>query len=137
LRASEPKAEPKAYRPGNPVVQLRVPKPTLAAIDSTRGDDTRSAWVLRLIDRELGGQQTAPAPEPAPQPSPAAITITGPGEPSPGVVCFTPGCFQRNTSKYGLRQLPLCPACAAALQGQDYKREVPETAVRAARRGAA
>ena len=31
-----------------------------------------------------------------------------------------------DTGRYGLRRLVLCTACAAALQGQDYKREVPE-----------
>jgi hypothetical protein len=35
-----------------------------------------------------------------------------------------PGCWQRNTSCYGLRKLPLCPACAAAVTGQVYRREV-------------
>ena len=66
-----------------------------------------------------------------------ALTVTGPGEPSPGVVCFTPGCFQRDTRKYGLRQLPLCPACAAALEGRVHKREVPPAAAKLLRRGAA
>jgi len=37
------------------VLQLRVPEDTLARGEA-RGDDTRSAWVLRLIDRELVGQ---------------------------------------------------------------------------------
>ena len=31
---------------------------------------------------------------------------------------------------------PSAPACAAALQGQNYKREIPETAARGIRRGA-
>ena len=35
-----------------------------------------------------------------------------------------PGCFQRDTRKYGLRELPLCTACAVALQGETYKREL-------------
>lgn len=114
-----------------PVLQLRVPEDTLARIDQARGDDTRSAWVLRLIGRELEG------------PQPTAATSAGKdlalpvGEPSPGAVCATPSCWQNNTRKYGLRQLPLCDACAAALQGQDYKRQVPETAARAIRRGVA
>jgi hypothetical protein len=42
------------------VVQLRVPEDTPARIDEIRGDATRSAWLLRLIDRELVGQQPAP-----------------------------------------------------------------------------
>ena len=128
MRASEPKA----YRPGSPVVQLRVPKDTLARLDDARGEETRSAWVLRLIDRELSGQTTAPPP--ATIPSLAAI---GDGEPGNGAVCMGPGCFQRDTRKYGWRSLPLCTACAAALQGQVYKREVPGSAARTIRRGAA
>ncbi len=35
-----------------PVVQLRVPEDTLARLDGTRGEETRSAWILSLIDRE-------------------------------------------------------------------------------------
>lgn len=122
-----------------PVLQLRVPEDTLARLDDTRGDQTRSAWVLRLIDRELSGQQPALATQP-PELSPAAAGPLGPlppGEPSPGAICMTPRCYERNTSKYGLRRLPLCPACAAALTGQVYKRELPEGAARLIRRGAA
>lgn len=48
-----------------------------------------------------------------------------------------PARWNRDTGRYGLRRLVLCTACAAALQGQDYKREVPESAARAIRRGAA
>ncbi len=59
------------------------------------------------------------------------------GEPSSGSLCMGPGCFQRDTRKYGLRELPLCTACAAALQGQTYKRDLPPGAARAIRRGAA
>ncbi len=47
------------------------------------------------------------------------------GEPSPGVLCAGPGCFQRDICKYGLRQLPLGTACAAALIGQTCQRELP------------
>jgi hypothetical protein len=42
-----------------------------------------------------------------------------------------------DTACYGLRRMVLCTACAAVLQGQDYKREVPESVARAIRRGAA
>ena len=45
-----------------PVVQLRVPEDTLARLDGARGDDTRTAWILRLIDRELAGQTGTPPP---------------------------------------------------------------------------
>jgi ABC-type arginine/histidine transport system permease subunit len=45
--------------------------------------------------------------------------------------------WNRDTARYGLRRLVLCTACAAALQGHVYQREVPAGAVRAIRRGAA
>jgi hypothetical protein len=48
-----------------------------------------------------------------------------------------PARWNRDTGRYSLRRLVLCTACAAALQGRDYKREVPESAARAIRRGAA
>ena len=49
-----------------------------------------------------------------------------------------PARWNRDTGRYGLRRLVLCTACAAAPQGQDYKREMlPESAARAIRRGAA
>lgn len=78
-----------------------------------------------------------PAAQVTSQATAAVITVTGPGEPSPGAICMTPRCHERNTSKYGLRRLPLCPACVAALQGQVYKREIPESAAKFLRRGAA
>jgi hypothetical protein len=53
------------------------------------------------------------------------------------VLCMGPGCLERNTRRYGLRKLPLCAACAAALQGHVYKREIPPGAERLIRRGAA
>ena len=58
------------------------------------------------------------------------------GEPSHGVLCMTPGCFQRDTRTYGLHKLPLCTACAA-LWRQTYQREIPPGAARIMRRGAA
>ena len=60
-----------------------------------------------------------------------------PDEPGHGAICMGPGCFQRDTRKYGLRQVPLCPACVAALRGDTYKRELPPGAARALCRGAA
>jgi len=45
-------------------------------------------------------------------------------------------CPERSTSRYGLRGMSLCPACAAALQGHSYKRETPPGTERL-RRGAA
>ena len=41
---------------------------------------------------------------------------------------MTPGCWERNTAKYGLRELPLCTACAAALAGKVYQRPCAERA---------
>ena len=45
--------------------------------------------------------------------------------------------WNRGTDRYGNRNLVLCKACAAALQGQAYKREIPPGAARLTRRGAA
>jgi hypothetical protein len=44
---------------GSPVVQLRIPGETLAAIDAARGPDSRTAWVLALIERGLADSDTA------------------------------------------------------------------------------
>ena len=118
-----------------PVLQLRVPEDTLARIDQARGDDTRSAWVLRLIDRELDGQAVAAKPATGVSDSPAGPLVIPPGEPCPGAACSGPGCWNRDTARYGLRRLPLCTACAAALQGNVHQREVPEGAARVIRRG--
>jgi hypothetical protein len=74
-------SRPKAYRPGSPVVQLRVPEDTLARIDGARGAETRSAWVLRLIGRELDGQVATQAPAADP-------LVLPPGELSPNVLCM-------------------------------------------------
>ena len=94
-----------------PVLQLRVPEDTLARIDHARGDDTRSAWLQRLIDRELAGQTATPA---AGGPSLAALSADEPGN---GALCMGPGCFQRDTSKYGLRQVPLLPRLPCSPRG--------------------
>lgn len=120
----------------SPVVQLRVPEDTLARIDDVRGEESRTAWLLRLAERELTGG--TPETDGAGQAAPAvaAVKVAG-GEPSPGVVCFQPGCWQRDTSRFGLRRLPLCPACHAALEGREYHREVSPEAARLVKRGAA
>jgi hypothetical protein len=68
-------------------------------------------------------------------PAPLAA-LTG-SEPSPGVLCAGPGCWQRNTRKYGLRRLPLCDACAAALRGETCQRPIPPGAARVIRGTAA
>ena len=36
--------------------------------------------------------------------------------------------WERSTYRYGLRRLPLCPACAAALAGEVYQRPGAERA---------
>ena len=117
-----------------PVVQLRVPEATLARLDSARGEETRTAWILRLIDRELTGQQAIATNPLITSPSLAALPD---GEPSRGATRMGPGCWERSTSKYGLRHLPLCPACRAALEGHAYQRDIPPSAARLIRRGAA
>jgi hypothetical protein len=112
-----------------PVVQLRVPDDTLARIDDVRGEETRSAWLLGLIDAELTGGGEAPVPAVVPGRS-SSVSVAGDGEPSHGVLCMGPGCWQRDTRKYGLRRLPLCRACAGALRGEVYVPEVPAGVVR-------
>jgi hypothetical protein len=99
------------------------------------GDLTSNAEPASQPHPDLTSHAQA-ASHPASQRASAAITVTG-GEPSPGVVCMGPGCWQRDTSRYGLRQLPLCPACRAALEGRTYQRELPPGAARLIRRGAA
>ena len=112
------------------VISARVGEDLLARVDGIRGEQTRGAWVAGLIEREL-------ANSPAPACPVAAISGLGHSEPSPGVVCAGFGCWERNTSRIGLRKLPLCPACAAALKGRTYRREVPPGAARLIHRGAA
>ena len=51
-----------------PVVQLRVPEDMLAAVDGARGDGTRSAWILALIERELLAGVTHARARPPPSP---------------------------------------------------------------------
>jgi hypothetical protein len=99
------------------------------------------ALMRAAVERYASGALTSNA-EPASQPRPeltshakAASQGTAPsvaalpdGEPTPGAVCMGPGCFQRDTRTYGLRKLPLCTACAAALQGHVYQRPGAERA---------
>jgi hypothetical protein len=75
---------------------------------------------------------TEPASQPAPasQGTAALLAAISHGELSPGTLCMGPGCFQRDTRKYGLRQVPLCPACHAALEGRTHQREIPAGTVR-------
>jgi hypothetical protein len=92
--------------------------------------------LAELIRRGLtaGASETA---QPAPGPAAPSLAAIPDGVPSPGVLCMEPGCFQRDTRKYGLRQVPLCPACRAALEGRTNQRQIPPGAARIMRRGAA
>lgn len=95
--------------------------------------------LAKLIRRGLGaGAEHRPSPG-ADQRGSAPAPLAGPpdGEPSPGVACSAPGCWNRDTARYGLHRLALCTACAAALQGRIYQRELPHGAERLIRRGAA
>ena len=112
----------------SPVVQLRVPEDMLSEIDDVRGEESRSAWLLRLAGRELS--------VPSPAADLVALTVVS-GELSPGVVCMGAGCWQRNTSRFGLRRLPLCPSCHASLEGRVYETPVPPEAARLLKRGVA
>jgi hypothetical protein len=90
----------------------------LAAVDGVCGEN-RSAWILGLIERELLDDSTAPGPAAPPVRTSSGLLI---GEPSPGVACMCPTCWQRDTTRYGLRHVPICPADAAALEGRTYER---------------
>jgi hypothetical protein len=84
--------------------------------------------LVELIRRGLTAGTAEAAQQPAPVPAISSLSAIPSGEPSPGVLCMGPGCWERNTRKSGLRQLPLCPACAGALQGQVYVRPGAERA---------
>ena len=101
-----------------PVVQLRIPEDMLAAVDGVCGGN-RSAWILALIERELLDDGTEPGPAASPVSTSSGLLI---GAPSPGVACMCPTCWQRDTTRYGLRKVPICPADAAALEGHTYQR---------------
>ena len=91
----------------SPVVQVRVPEDMLAAVDGARGDGTRSAWILALIERELLDGGTGPGPAAPPPGASSVAAIPRRAKPA-GVVCMAPGCWQRDT-------LPLRPPQAPAL----------------------
>ena len=119
-----------------PVLQLRVPEETLAGIDGERGEETRSAWLLRLIERELAGQGPAAGEAVtvhAPKSPPLAVTLDGDGNPTAtGAPCGACKCWQRDTRLYGARQdVPLCTAHAHEVAtGELYRRPVPDSAAR-------
>jgi hypothetical protein len=75
----------------NPVVQVRVPEPVLAAVDEVRGDESRSAWILGAIGLRLSplAEAVAAVIEPAADPAtviPAAVLTDRP----PVQVCKHP-----------------------------------------------
>lgn len=51
----------------------------------------------------------------------ATLVLASAGDqvvPPPHQQALGPGCFERSTARYGLRSLPLCRGCAAALRGE-------------------
>jgi hypothetical protein len=92
------------------VVSARFGAHLLARLDEVRGDLSRGAWLLSAAEAALLGD-----------PPSAATSARPAGVPSPGAVCMGPGCWSRDTAKYGLRELPLCLACFAALFGETYR----------------
>lgn len=50
--------------PASPVVQLRVPGDVLAAVDETRGETSRSAWILAAITSRLSPPAAVLSPRP-------------------------------------------------------------------------
>jgi len=115
------------------VVSTRLGTGLLERLDDVRGDASRSAWLATILERELTASTSAPVAASRPG---AAIGTLGRGTPSPGVACAGPGCWQRDTSRYGLRGLILCDACAHAACGQPYtrpQRDLPANWRRAAK----
>lgn len=96
------------------VVSARMGAELLERLD-VRGERTRGAWLLSVAEAALLNGQ--PAAKPSARPA---------GIPSPGAVCMGPGCWARDTAKYGLRDLALCPACFAAFFGEAYRRPSAE-----------
>ena len=103
--------------------------------DSLRAAVKASAVPLAELIR-LGAGDGQAAQSAAPGPARAILAALPDGEPSRGAICRTPSCWERNTSRYGLRQVPLCRACRAALEGRTHQRELPPGAERL-RHGAA
>jgi hypothetical protein len=104
--------------------------PRLPRRHTRRGDPLRVGPAAHRPRAQRPGGHAAAA-------AASSLAAIGDGEPGNGAMCMGPGCFQRDTRKYGPRQLPLCSACRAALEGRTYQREIPPSAARAVRRGAA
>ena len=106
------------------MVQVRVPPDLLEQIDAAAEGTTRTAWLLDAARSALADSGRDDVPLAAGLPPPATGGLV-PAEPSPGVACTAPGCWDRTTARYGLRRIPLCPADAAALTGRTYSRPRP------------
>ena len=104
------------------VISARVGEDLLAGVDDMRGEQTRGAWVATLIEGELTDGLAAASPI-------AAIAGLRQAEPSPGVVCSGPTCWQRDTSRYGVRRArcaqPAQPHSRAAPTGGRSRRGPP------------
>lgn len=103
-------------------ITIRLPAGMRERIRQARGDLAESEFVVTAITSLL--EDAGPDDFPSSPPGPVAARPAA-GVPSPGVLCMGPGCLQRDTSRYGLRRMPLCPACAAALTGQMYRKPQP------------
>jgi hypothetical protein len=66
--------------------------------------------IAELVRRGLGAGSGETAQPTTPGPVGPSLVALPDGEPSHGAICMTPACWQRDTGKYGLRSLPLCPA---------------------------
>jgi hypothetical protein len=60
----------------SPVVQLRVPADLLVAIDSARGDETRSAWLIAAARQRIE-PPVARAQGQAPRPRGVTTSVSG------------------------------------------------------------
>jgi hypothetical protein len=87
--------------------------------------------LAELIRRGLAAGTAEVAQPTAPAPASPCLAALPDGEPSPGTLCMGPGCLERSTSRYGLRRMPLCRACGAALTGETYQRPVTPAQARA------
>ena len=113
-----------SYVSAGTVVQVRVPPSLLEQIDAAANGTTRTAWLLDAARSALADSGPGDSPVAAGLPhAPGALV---PGEPSPGLACSSPGCWERSTRRYGDRGLVLCAACAAAATGQPYQRPRPD-----------
>ena len=115
------------------VISARIGEDLLTRVDGIRGDQTR-AWVASLIERELlaGDGERGTTGSAA-----SSLGAIPDGEPSPGVACAGPGCWQRSTRRYGTRRLPLCDGCKSALTGEPIQRPATAVLARALRGDAA